>query len=44
MSDKIEVKFKVTAPDSMKYWLAIDENDLVVNQGEAKVNLGLYSR
>jgi hypothetical protein len=39
MPDKIVVKLKVTAPDSMKYWLAVDENDLVVNQGEAKVDL-----
>lgn len=39
MPEKLSVKFKVTAPDSLKYWLAIDNDDLIVNNHEAVIDL-----
>lgn len=39
MADVLSVKFKVTAPDTLRYWLAVDEHDLALNQGEAVVDL-----
>ncbi len=39
MPEKLSVKFKVTAADSLKYWLAIDNDDLIVNNGEVTVDL-----
>jgi hypothetical protein len=39
MADLLSVKFKVTAPETLRYWLAIDEDDLTLNQGEAVVDL-----
>jgi hypothetical protein len=40
----ISVKFKVTAPDNLRYWLAIDEQDLNVTQGEVIVDLEMGSQ
>lgn len=39
MADVLSVKFKITAPDTLRYWLAVDEHDLTLNQGEAVVDL-----
>jgi hypothetical protein len=44
MPEKVLVKFKVTAPDSVKYWLAIDNDDLVVINHETTIESPRVSR
>lgn len=39
MADNLQVKFKITAPDSLRYWLAVDEAELVLVNGESTLQL-----
>ena len=39
MSTKLSIKFKAAATDALRYWLAIDNDDLVITNGEATVEL-----
>jgi hypothetical protein len=37
--DKKNIKFKVTAGDSLRYWLAVDEVDLTLINGVGTIDL-----